>query len=79
MKSATMRPRSIEALADGLDVFTWSCKQPSSLAVAVSWVALEAFFWDQLERRHLHRARLLLCGRVVDIPTFILGRWVFGR
>jgi hypothetical protein len=34
---------------------------------------------DQLERRHLHRNLRLLYGKLAEIPTFVLGRWVFGR
>jgi hypothetical protein len=49
--------------------------------VAVGWIVVlePSSFWDQLERRRLHRALRLLCGELVDMfPTFILGRWVFG-
>ena len=48
--------------------------------LAISGVALGAvFLWNLLEWRRLHRALQHLCGQLVDLlPTFILGRWVFG-
>jgi hypothetical protein len=49
--------------------------------IAVCWIVVlgASFFWDRLERRRLHRTLRLLCGDLVDmLPTFILGRWVFG-
>jgi len=41
----------------------------SNSAITINWVVLEVFFRNQLERYLL---------TLVEIPTFILGRWVFG-